>query len=165
MPSVSRQAAYTLLLGFCRRAGRCCAARAAPRSRAQLPRHNEPRRDDGSDLELRGPSRVGWVESMYFADRGRTMPEIEAALLALNVHGDANRTVPARACDRSLSGFHQGAPANGRLRGPRNWPTGTIGTPRRNTRRSSSPTRSRMRRPNLPSLSICSVPLLPDRLR
>jgi len=28
---------------------------------------------------------------MYFADRNRTMPEIEAALLALNVHGDANR--------------------------------------------------------------------------
>ena len=47
----------------------------------------------GADLELRGPSRVGWVESMYFADRNRTMPEIEAALLALNVHGDANRTV------------------------------------------------------------------------
>jgi hypothetical protein len=48
----------------------------------------------GADLELRGPSQVGWVEAMYFADRSRTMPEIEAALLALNVHGDANRTVP-----------------------------------------------------------------------
>jgi hypothetical protein len=48
----------------------------------------------GADLELRGPSRVGWVEAMYFADRSRTMPEIEAALLALNVHGDANRTIP-----------------------------------------------------------------------
>ena len=48
----------------------------------------------GADLELRGPSRVGWVEARYFADRTRTMPEIEAALLALNVHGDANGTVP-----------------------------------------------------------------------
>ena len=48
----------------------------------------------GADLELRGPSRVDWVEATYFADRSRTMPEIEAALLALNVHGDANRTVP-----------------------------------------------------------------------
>jgi hypothetical protein len=48
----------------------------------------------GADLELRGPSRVGWVEATYFADRTRTMPEIEAALLALYVHGDANHTVP-----------------------------------------------------------------------
>ena len=48
----------------------------------------------GADLELRGPSRVDWVEATYFADRKRTMPEIEAALLALNVHGDADRTVP-----------------------------------------------------------------------
>ena len=48
----------------------------------------------GADLELRGPSRVDWIESTYFADRNRTLPEIEAALLALGVHGDANRTVP-----------------------------------------------------------------------
>jgi len=48
----------------------------------------------GADLELRGPSRIDWIESKYFADRNRTLPEIEAALLALNVHGDANRTVP-----------------------------------------------------------------------
>ena len=48
----------------------------------------------GADLELRGPSRVDWIESMYFADRTRTLPEVEAALLALSVHGDSNRTVP-----------------------------------------------------------------------
>jgi hypothetical protein len=47
-----------------------------------------------ADLELRGSSRVGWIEQMYFSDRNRTLAEIEAALLALSVHGVANATVP-----------------------------------------------------------------------
>jgi hypothetical protein len=47
-----------------------------------------------ADLELRGPSRVGWIEQTYFTDRDRTLPEIEAALLALSVHGVANAAVP-----------------------------------------------------------------------
>jgi hypothetical protein len=47
-----------------------------------------------ADLELRGPSRVGWLETTYFADRQRTLPEIDAALLALSVHGEANAAVP-----------------------------------------------------------------------
>jgi hypothetical protein len=47
-----------------------------------------------ADLELRGPARVGWIETVYFADRERTMPEIEAALLALSIHGGASGVVP-----------------------------------------------------------------------
>jgi hypothetical protein len=47
-----------------------------------------------ADLELRGPSRVDWLEATYFADRRRTLPEIDAALLALSVHGEADATVP-----------------------------------------------------------------------
>jgi hypothetical protein len=47
-----------------------------------------------ADLELRGPSRVDFIEQRYFADRDRTMPEIEAALLALSVHGGADAAVP-----------------------------------------------------------------------
>jgi hypothetical protein len=47
-----------------------------------------------ADLELRGLPRVGWIEQMYFSDRNRTLAEIEAALLALSVHGVANATVP-----------------------------------------------------------------------
>jgi hypothetical protein len=89
----SRHAAYTLLLGFV--GGPADAARLEQRIEAAW--HSRDATNlaamIGADLELRGPSRVGWVESMYFADRNRTMPEIEAALLALNVHGDANRTV------------------------------------------------------------------------
>jgi hypothetical protein len=55
-----------------------------------------------ADLELRGPSRVGWIEQAYFADRTRTLPEIEAALLALGVHGGANAAVPR---DRVIAAY------------------------------------------------------------
>jgi hypothetical protein len=47
-----------------------------------------------ADLQLGGPSHADWVETRIFADRKRTMPEIEAALLALNVVGDANGAFP-----------------------------------------------------------------------
>jgi hypothetical protein len=47
-----------------------------------------------ADLELRGPARLQWLEKMYFSDRNRTLPEIEAALLALSVQGTANGAVP-----------------------------------------------------------------------
>jgi hypothetical protein len=90
----SRHAAYTLLLGFV----------GGPADGLRLEQHIDATRNShdttnlaamiAADLELRGPSRIGWVEAMYFADRSRTMPEIEAALLALNVHGDASGTVP-----------------------------------------------------------------------
>ena len=90
---VSRHAAYTLLLGFAGSADD--AARLEQRIETAWTSHDTTNLAAmiGADLELRGPSRVDWVESMYFADRTRTLPEIEAALLALNVHGDANRTV------------------------------------------------------------------------
>jgi hypothetical protein len=45
-------------------------------------------------LELEGPSRIDWIETTYFADRSRSMAEIEAALLALKLQGEANATVP-----------------------------------------------------------------------
>jgi hypothetical protein len=90
---VSRHAAYTLLLGF---VGGPAAERLEQRLEAAWNSHDATNLAAmiGADLELRGPSRVGWVEAMYFADRTRTMPEIEAALLALGVHGEANHTVP-----------------------------------------------------------------------
>jgi hypothetical protein len=89
----SRHAAYTLLLGFV--GGPANAARLERQLEAAWNSHSTTNLAAmiGADLELRGPSRLDWVEAMYFADRNRTMPEIEAALLALNVHGNANRTV------------------------------------------------------------------------
>jgi hypothetical protein len=47
-----------------------------------------------ADLELRGPSRVAWIETMYLADRRRSMSEIEAAVQALSEHGLENGAVP-----------------------------------------------------------------------
>jgi hypothetical protein len=47
-----------------------------------------------ADLELRGPSRLVWLHATFFADRQRTLPEIDAALLALSVQGEADAAVP-----------------------------------------------------------------------
>jgi len=47
-----------------------------------------------ADLELRGPSRMQWVESRYLLDPGRTPQEIRAALLALSEQGRVDATVP-----------------------------------------------------------------------
>jgi hypothetical protein len=46
-----------------------------------------------ADLELRGAARMTWVEERYLRDRARSTPEIEAALLALSVHGNANGVI------------------------------------------------------------------------
>ena len=90
----SRRPAYTLLLGIAggppdaqrleQRLGAAWASRDATNLGAIL----------AADLELRGPSRVAWIETKYLADRGRTMPEIAAALQALGEHGDENGAVP-----------------------------------------------------------------------
>lgn len=47
-----------------------------------------------ADIELRGPGRVPWVEETYLGDPGCSLPEVEAALTALTVHGDAGVAVP-----------------------------------------------------------------------
>lgn len=47
-----------------------------------------------ADLELRGAARMTWVEERYLRDCARSTPEIEAALLALSVHGNANSVIP-----------------------------------------------------------------------
>jgi hypothetical protein len=101
----SRHPAYTLLLGFV--GGPADVARLEQHIEAAWSSHDATNLAAmiGADLELRGPSRVGWVEAKYFADRSRTMPEIEAALLALNVHGDANRTVPRQRVIQAYRAF------------------------------------------------------------
>ncbi len=93
-----RRAAYLTLIGFV----------GGPEDGARLDRRIEmalASRDAtdlaamiAADLMLGGPSRVDWIISQrIFADRKRTMPEIEAALLALNVLGDANGAAVPRA--------------------------------------------------------------------
>jgi len=47
-----------------------------------------------ADLQLRGPSRMAWVDAKYMRDRLRSTRELEGALLALSVLGNANDTIP-----------------------------------------------------------------------
>ena len=49
-----------------------------------------------ADLELRGDSRIQPIEERYFLDRSRGLDEIEAALLALRLHGEVDAAVPRR---------------------------------------------------------------------
>jgi hypothetical protein len=91
---VARHPTYTLLLGIAggpdqapsleRRIDAAWMARDAKNLAAML----------AADLELRGPSRVDSLEKRYFSDGNRTLPEIEAALLALSVQGGANGAIP-----------------------------------------------------------------------
>jgi hypothetical protein len=91
---IARHPTYTLLLGIAggpdqvpsleRRIDAAWTAHDATNLAAML----------AADLELRGPSRVDSLEKRYFSDGNRTLPEIEAALLALSVQGGANGAIP-----------------------------------------------------------------------
>jgi hypothetical protein len=91
-----RRATYILLLGFVGSAADV--SRLEQRLGASLASNDSTDLSAllAADLELRGPSRITWIEKNYFTDHSRTLPEIEAALLALNVLGDADQTVPRR---------------------------------------------------------------------
>jgi hypothetical protein len=103
----ARRSTYTLLLGIA--GGPGDAARLEQRLDAARQSHDATNVAAmlAADLELRGPSRVGWIEKMYFADRDRTLPEIEAALLALSVHGGANGAIPRERVVGSYRRFMQ----------------------------------------------------------
>jgi hypothetical protein len=111
-PSIgSRRAIYILLLGV---AG-------GPDDAAAI----EARLDDGrrardasdvpallaADLQLRGPERLPWVEATYLADRKRDLAEVEAALTALSVQGDADATVPRAEVVEAFRRFIRARPA------------------------------------------------------
>ena len=60
-----------------------------------------------ADLQLRGPSRVAWVDAKYMGDRLRSTRELEAALLALSVLGNANGDIPRQRVIQSYRLFMQ----------------------------------------------------------
>ena len=60
-----------------------------------------------ADLQLRGPSRMAWVDAKYIRDRQRSTRELEAALLALSVHGNANGVIPRGRVIESYRAFMQ----------------------------------------------------------
>jgi hypothetical protein len=63
-----------------------------------------------ADLQLRGPARVAWVDEHYLRDRKRATREIEAALLALSVHGNANGVIPRARVIQSYRAFMKERP-------------------------------------------------------
>jgi hypothetical protein len=91
---VARQPAYLLLLGFVGNA----------RDAAALEQRLDAAWKSGdatnlapmlaADLELRGDARMRWVDDKYLRDPKRSTHEIEAVVLALGAHGQANRTIP-----------------------------------------------------------------------
>jgi hypothetical protein len=90
----TRQALYTLLLGI---AGGAQDAEYLEKSLETAWKSKDSTNlgaELAADLELRGPSRVGWIEEKYFVDHDRTMPEIQAALLAMGEQGGADGAIP-----------------------------------------------------------------------
>ncbi len=63
-----------------------------------------------ADLELNGSARVAWIESNYLADPKRSTPEIQAALLALSVHGTTNAAIPRERVIQAYRVFMQAHP-------------------------------------------------------
>ena len=60
-----------------------------------------------ADLQLRGPSRMAWVDAKYMGDRLRSTRELDAALLALSVLGNANDAIPRERVIESYRLFMQ----------------------------------------------------------
>lgn len=90
----SRRSVYIHLLGIAGDAGDAAAieARLDAAWRAKDPANLAPLL--AADLELRGVSRVAWLEDRYLRDASRTPPEITAALLALSVQGQTRGAIP-----------------------------------------------------------------------
>ncbi len=89
----ARQAPYLLLLGFVGNAQDA----AALEQRLDTAWESGDATNLGAmlaaDLELRGDARMRWVDDKYLRDPKRSTHEIEAAVLALGAHGQANRTI------------------------------------------------------------------------
>lgn len=94
-PALARRAPlYTLLLGIA--GGPGAIERIDRRTRSAADGHDADNLGSElvADLELRGAARVEWIERTYLSGRGRSAPELQAALLALSVQGGADAAVP-----------------------------------------------------------------------
>jgi hypothetical protein len=60
-----------------------------------------------ADLQLRGPSRMAWVDAKYMGDRLRSTRELEGVLLALSVLGNTNGAIPRERVIESYRLFMQ----------------------------------------------------------
>ena len=102
-----RQSAYTLLLGIA--GNEMDAARYEQRIDAAWKAKDASNLGPmlAADLELRGASRMAWVDDRYIRDRNRTTPELEAIVLALSVQGNASGVIPRERVIRSYRMFIQ----------------------------------------------------------
>jgi hypothetical protein len=82
-----RRAAYLLLLGIAGGPNEASAVEAMIDAALESGDATDLAAMLAADLEMRGTDRVAWIEQTFFADPLRTLPEIEAARLALSVHG------------------------------------------------------------------------------
>jgi len=100
-----RQSTYTLLLGIA--GDEKDAARYEQRIDAAWNANDKTNLGPmlAADLELRGASRMTWIDDRYIRDRSRTTPELEAVLLALSVQGNASGVIPRERVIRSYRIF------------------------------------------------------------
>ncbi len=89
-----RHSLYTLLLGI--GGGATDAEYIAQRLEAAWKAHDAANLGPmlAASLELSGPSRMAWIDARYMNDRERTIPELQAVLLALGVQGSVNTAIP-----------------------------------------------------------------------
>jgi len=101
----ARQASYLLLLGF---VGNAQDATALEQRLDATSRSGDATNLGAmlaADLELRGEARMKWVEDTYLRNPKRSTREIEAVILALGVHGQANGTISRERVTRSYRMF------------------------------------------------------------
>jgi hypothetical protein len=89
----ARQASYLLLLGFVGNAQDAAALEQRLDAASQSGDATNLGAMLAADLELRGDARMKWVDDKYLRDPKRSTREIEAVVLALGVHGQANGTI------------------------------------------------------------------------
>jgi hypothetical protein len=104
---MARQPLYLLLLGIAGDAGDATALELRLEALWMARNATNLASMIAADLQLRGPSRLAWVDAKYMGDRLRSTRELEGALLALSVLGNANGAIPRERVIQSYRLFMQ----------------------------------------------------------
>jgi len=103
----ARQPLYLLLLGIAGDAGDATALERRLEAQSTAGDASYLASMIAADLQLRGPSRMALVDAKYMGNRLRTSRELEAALLALSVLGNATEAIPRERVIQSYCLFIQ----------------------------------------------------------
>ena len=104
---MARQPLYLLLLGIAGDAGDATALELRLEALWMARNATNLASMIAADLQLRGPSHLAWVDAKYMGDRLRSTRELEGALLALSVLGNANGAIPRERVIQSYRLFMQ----------------------------------------------------------